>query len=75
MFKYKYVSSVVNIRNNISNNNNLANLLNDVNNTLTVFEVTQIDKGILESTMLYNQYFIDSIYQCEVVVIILNEPL
>ena len=62
MFKYKYVSSVVNIRNNISNNNNLAKLLNDVNNKLTVCEVTQIDKGILESTMLYNQYFIDSIY-------------
>ena len=39
--------------------------MKDVNNKLTVFEVTEIDQYIVASTMLDNQNF----------VIILNEPL
>ena len=73
--RYNYLSSVVNIRKNIPKNNNLAKLLKAVNNKLTVFEVTEIDQDIVESTMLDNQKFIDSIDECKVVVIILNEPL
>ena len=40
-----------------------------------MFEVTDIYQDIVESTMLDNQNFIDSIYECKVVVIILNEQL
>ena len=46
-----------------------------VNNKLTVFKVTEIDQDIVESAMLDNKFFIDSIYEYEVVVIILIEPL
>ena len=49
--------------------------MKDVHNKLTVFEVTDIDQDIFESAMLDNQNVIDSIYECEVVVIILNESL
>ena len=42
-FNYKYVSSVINHRYNIPENNNPAKLLKDVNNKITVFEVTEID--------------------------------
>ena len=51
-FKYKYVSSVVNLRNKIPDNHNLAKLLKDVNNKLKGFKVTEIDQDIVESTML-----------------------
>ena len=54
-FKYKYVSSVVNFRNNITKNHNLAGLLKDDNNKLTMFKVTEIDQDIVESTVLYNK--------------------
>ena len=40
-----------------------------------MFEVTEIDQDIVEITILYNENNIDSIYKCEVVVIILNGPL
>ena len=40
-----------------------------------MFKVTEIDQNIVESTILENQYFTDSIYECEFVVIILDEPL
>ena len=68
----KYPSSVGNIGNNIPKNHKLVKLLKDINNKLTVFEITEIDKYIYESTMLYNQKFIDSICELEVIVIILN---
>ena len=55
MLKYKYVSSVVNFRNNITKNHNLAGLLKDDNNKLTMFKVTEIDQDIVESTVLYNK--------------------
>ena len=74
-FKYKYVSSVVNIKNKIPENHNLAKLLKDVHHKLTVFEVTEIDQDVVESARLDNKSFIDSIDECKVVVIILNEPL
>ena len=71
-FKYNNVSSAINLRNKVTNNHNLAKLLKDFNNKLTVFEVTDIDQDIVEITMLDNQNFIDSINECKVVVIILN---
>ena len=40
MLKYKYVSSVVNLKNKIPYNNNLAKLLKYIDNKLTVFKVT-----------------------------------
>ena len=40
-----------------------------------MFKVTEIDQDIVEINMLYNQKFIDSVDECEVVVIILNGPL
>ena len=66
------MSSVVSLRSKIPENNNLAKLLKDVDNKLTMFEVAEIYQNIVETTMLDNQNFIDSIYGCEVVVIILN---
>ena len=69
-FKCKYVSSVVNIRNKIPLNHNLSKLLKYINNKLTVFEVTEIYQDIVESTMLDNKHFIESIDECKVVVII-----
>ena len=50
--------SVVNLRNKISENHNLARLLKDVNNKLTVFNVTEIYQDIFESTVLDSQNFI-----------------
>ena len=67
--------SVVNLRNKISENHNLARLLKDVNNKLTVFNVTEIYQDIFESTVLDSQNFIYLIDDCKVVVIILNVPL
>ena len=72
-FKYKYVSSVVNIRSKIPLNHNLSKLLKYINNKLTVFEVTEIYQDIVESTMLDNKHFIESIDECKVVVIITLE--
>ena len=69
------MSSVVSLRNRIPDHHNLGWLLKDINNKHTVFEVKEINEHIVESTMLDNQKFINSIYECEVVVIILNEPL
>ena len=69
------MSSVINLRNKIPDNHKLAKLLKHVNNKLTVFEVIEIDKDIVESTILDNQNFIDSIDEYKVLVIILNEPL
>ena len=48
------MSSVVNINKYIPDNHNLAKLLKDFNNKLTVFNVTEIDQDIVESTMLDN---------------------
>ena len=64
MFMYKYVSSVVNLRNKIPKNHNLAKLLKDVNNKLTEFKVTENYPYIFESTMLNNHNIFDSIYDC-----------
>ena len=75
LFKYKYVGSVVNIRNKITENHNLDRLLKYFNNKVTVFKVTEIDQYIFESTLLYNQKIIDSIDECKVAITILNEPL
>ena len=58
-FKYKYVSSVVNLRNNIPKNHNLVRLLKYANKKLTVFEVTEIGQDIVESTTLDNHNVID----------------
>ena len=40
-----------------------------------MFEVTEIDQDIFGCNMVDNQNTIDSIYECKVVVIILNETL
>ena len=69
------MSSVVNIRNTIPVNYNLAELFKDFNNKLIVFKITEIYQDIFESTMLDNQSFIDSIDEFKVVVILLNYPL
>ena len=69
------MGSVVNLRNKIPKNHSLSKLLKDVNNKLTVFEVTELDWGIVEITMLDNQKNVDLIDECKVVVVILNEPL
>ena len=53
--KYKYVSSVVNLRNKIPKNHNLSKLLKYVHNKLTVFKVTEVDQDIAETTMSDNQ--------------------
>ena len=69
------MSSVENIRKKSSENHNLARLLKYVDNKLTVFKVTEIYQDIVKNTMSDNQNFIDSIDECKVVVIILNELL
>ena len=50
--------SVVNIRKKMTENNNLARLLKDVNNKLTVFKVTETDHDIVESAMLDNKFLL-----------------
>ena len=69
------MGSVVNLRNKIPKYHNFAKLLKDVNNKLTVFEVTWNDQDVVESTMLDNQNCIYYIYECKVVVVILKETL
>ena len=74
-FKYYYVSSVQRNRNKITENINLAKLLNDVNNELTVFKITKVYQDISKNTMLEDQKSIDWIDECKVVIIILNDTI
>ena len=52
---------VVNLRSNILENYNLADILKNDNNKLTMFEVTEINQDTVENTMLDYQKFIDPI--------------
>ena len=73
-FKNKFVKTINNLKNKIPIHQTFYQYLNEFKD-ISIFEVNDTDQDFIGTTFYNNQQFINSIDECEVLIISMNQPL